>query len=99
MSPLILLLAIYGLTFALRETDGPWDLLARGRNRLMRLPWLGVQVYKLLNCPFCTGWWAGLMVYGIDSEPHQWNVAILWALAGGAGSLILDGILTRLHRE
>jgi hypothetical protein len=99
MNPFILLLAIYGLTFALRETDGPWDLMARGRNRLMRLPWLGVQVYKLLNCPFCTGWWAGLAIYWIDGDAYKWSSAVVWGLAGGAGNLILDGLLARLHRE
>lgn len=99
MNILIALLAIFGLAFAIKETDGPWNMMGHLRNLLFRLPWVGVVIFKLLDCYFCTGWWAGLVVYFLTQEPYKLGWAICWALTGGTVCLIIDGLLLYLHRE
>lgn len=99
MDILILFAAIYGLAFTIKQTDGPWDLVARWRNWMMRIPFIGVQFFKLLDCYFCLGFHCGWIVYLLHASNYSWQFFILNALAGGTISLMIDGILTRLHRE
>lgn len=99
MNILIALFAIYGLAFAIKETDGPWNIMGRWRNLMMRIPFLGVQFYKLLDCYFCLGFHCGWIVYLLYAKHYTWQFFILWALTGGVVSLIIDGAIARLHRE
>jgi hypothetical protein len=99
MNIIILILSIYGLTFIIRQSDGPWDLISRWRNWMMRLPIVGVQFYKLLDCPVCTGWWSGLCVYLLSEESYKLSWVFLWGLAGSSVGLILDRVLAFLDRE
>lgn len=99
MNVIIALLAIYGFAFAVKETDGPWNIIGCSRNWLMKLPLVGVQFYKLLSCYYCAGVWSGLVIYLITQNDYKWGWAVCWALAGGAWCVILDAIHTRLLRE
>src|SRR5579883_1665550 len=99
MSLVIALLAIFGLAFTIRQTEGPWNIIGRWRNWMMRIPFIGVQFYKLLECYFCLGFHCGWIVYLLSAESYKWQFFILWALAGGIISLILDAVLSRLQRE
>ena len=99
MNAVILVCAIFGLAFAIKQTDGPWNLVSRWRNWMMRVPFVGVQFYKLLDCYYCTGFWAGLAVYFLSEESYKLGWALCWGLAGGTICLIIDGALTFLHRE
>lgn len=98
MNIVIALLAIYGLAFLIKESDGPWGVIAWLRNRLIK-SWAGVFFFKLLNCYFCVGCHCGWIVYLLSAESYKWQFFVLWALAGGAVSLILDAVHTRLLRE
>jgi len=93
------LLAIFALVFLVKESEGPWGIMAWIRNKLFSNKYVGVFFFKLLTCYFCSGCWAGLAIYLLTKSPYQWNWAIVWILAGGAFSLLLDGILTKLHKE
>lgn len=99
MNLVISIFAIYGLAFLIKESDGPWGVIAWLRNRLIRTKWVGVFFYKLLNCYFCVGCHCGWIVYLLSAESYKWQFFILWALAGGTACLILDAIHTRLLRE
>ena len=96
---IIAILAIFGLAFTLKETDGPWSIVGIWRNWMMRIPFVGVQFFKLLDCYFCLGCQCGLAIYFLTEESYKLRWAICWGLAGGTISLIIDGVLTRLHRE
>jgi len=103
MPNLMTLLAIFGLAFFVKQADGPWDLMARFRSVLMLNRFVGVFVFKLLDCWFCTGNWAGWAIY-LLSIHFQWRAfciegLVVYGFAGGAVCLLLDGILTRLHKE
>lgn len=96
MSILIPLLAIFGLAFFIKESDGPWGLMALARNKLMKNPAVGVFFLKLLDCYFCLGFHCGWFIYLLYAD--HWNLFLLpvWGLAGGVTSLIMDLFLTRL---
>ncbi len=99
MDILICLLAIFGLAFLLKESDGPWGIIGWFRNKIVNNSVIGVFSYQLLSCYFCLGFHCGWIVYLLTAEHYRWQFFILWGLAGGVISLILDGLLERLHRE
>jgi hypothetical protein len=99
MHILIAIFAIFGLAFTIKQTDGPWNFIGRLRNLAMRIPYVGVQFYKLLDCYFCLGFHCGWIVYLLSMKHYTWQFFTLWGLAGGTICLIIDGVLTRLHRE
>jgi hypothetical protein len=96
---IVSILAIYGLAFFVKESDGPWGIMNWIRRQLLSNKYVGVFFFKLLDCYFCTGCWAGLAVYLLSAEHIKLTEAVVWVLAGGASSLILDAVLTRLHRQ
>ena len=96
MLVLIAIFAIFGLAFAIKQTDGPWDIMARWRNWMMRIPFIGVQFYKLLDCYFCLGCWSGMIVYLLYVNHFM---IVLWFLAGGTICLVVDGVISRLHQQ
>jgi len=97
MGLLISILAIFGLAFLLKESDGPWGIIAWFRSLLFRNKYVGVFFYQLLDCYFCLGFHCGWIVYLLSGEPFRWQFIILWGLAGGVISLIMDGVLARLN--
>jgi len=99
MTLIISILAIYGLAFTIKQTEGPWGLISRWRHWMMTLPFIGVQFYKLLECYFCLGFHCGWMVYLLSHNHWSVQFFILWGLAGGIISLILDGVLARLQHQ
>lgn len=99
LETIITVCAIYGLAFLLKESDGPWGIIAWARDKVFRLPYVGVFFFKLLDCYFCLGFHCGWIVYLLSQETWKIQFFILWGLAGGAICLIIDTILSRLHRE
>jgi hypothetical protein len=85
---LITVCAIFGLAFLLKESDGPWGIIAGSRNLLMRNKYVGVFFYKLLDCYFCIGCHCGWIVYLLHEHSYNWRSFILWTLGGGIISLL-----------
>lgn len=96
MINIIYLFAIYGLAFFIKDSDGPWGVMAWLRNRLIRNKCVGVFFFKLLSCYMCVGTHAGWIIYLLTAKEWHLNLLIAWAFAGGAISLILDAILGKL---
>ncbi len=97
---IIVICAIFGLAFFIKESDGPWGLMAKARNKIIDNNYVGVFFYKLLNCYFCLGFHCGWIVYLLYVEHWKIQFLILWGLAGGIISLIMDSLLTKLsHAE
>ena len=99
MMLVISIFAVYGLAFLIKESDGPWGLVSWGRNKIINNKYVGVFFYSLLDCYFCVGCHCGWIVYLLNHETFKIQSFILWALAGGAISLILDTLMSRLQRE
>jgi hypothetical protein len=99
MDILISLLAIFGLSYAIRQTDGPYGVIAWARNQLMQNKYVGVFFYQLLQCPLCTGFWCGIAISLLQQDAPTLNKIALWGLSGAATSLILDAVLMRLWAD
>lgn len=93
----IALFAIYGLAFLIKDSAGPFDIMDKLRIWLMARKYTGVFFFKLLDCYFCVGCHCGWIVYLLSHDSYKWQFFVLWTLAGGAISLMLDGLLTKLH--
>lgn len=83
MENITFFLATLGLAHFIQNTDGPWDLVARGRNALLRLPLLGPRVfYKFFSCGFCLGFWSGAVLgLGMPGGVSMWlcrALAVAW---------------------
>jgi hypothetical protein len=96
---IVTLFAIYGLAFLLKDSAGPFDIMDWIRRHLFQLPKVGPFFFKLFDCYFCLGCHCGWIVYLLSHESYNFQFFILWTLAGGAISLILNGVIERLHRE
>lgn len=92
MNIIISLLAIYGITFFIKEKDGPFDVMTIIRSKLMKNQYVGVFFYKLLDCYFCVGTYAGIIVYVISKHFQGLDMyeAMLWGFAGAATSMIIN---------
>lgn len=99
MTLIISLLAIAGLAFLIKESNGPFDIMATIRNKLMTNKYVGVFFFKLFECYFCVGCHCGWVVYLLSHQSYKWQFFILWTLAGGIVSLMMSAALARLHRE
>jgi hypothetical protein len=99
MEILVCLLSIFGLAFLIKESDGPFDLMLKMRSYLMRNQYVGVFFYKLFSCYMCVGTHCGWIIYLLYCKNYSLNLFIIWALAGGATSLILDKLLSRLYSQ
>lgn len=98
MNIIIIFFSIYGLAFLIKESDGPWGIMSWFRNQLMRNKYIGVFFYKLFSCFFCVGCHAGWIVYLLTNQNYTIKLFILWSLAGGAISMVMDALLTKLHQ-
>jgi hypothetical protein len=99
MNNLILIFAIYGLYFGVTQTNGPWNIVSNWRNFMIRIPWIGVQFFKLISCPYCAGFWSGLAIYFLTQQCYTLPWSLCWGLTGGAVCLIFDVVVNYLHKE
>ena len=93
---IITIVAIFGLAFLIKESDGPWGVIAWARNWLMTNKVVGVFFFKLLDCYFCLGFHCGWLVYLLHEQSWSLSFFILWGLAGGMLSLTFDMLLKKL---
>ena len=77
----LLLRAAYGLSFALRESD------IFGAKYLGLRPWLQRREFfrDLLDCPFCTSFWTGVITYLLwHPSGFKWRRLPLFGFAAAA---------------
>jgi hypothetical protein len=98
METVIAIIAIFGLAFALKEKDGPWGIINLMRRKLMQDKRVGVVFFKLFDCYYCLGFHCGWFVYLLSHDSWSLQFFILWALAGGVISLIINALLSKLHQ-
>lgn len=98
MNLILCICAIYSLVFLIKETDGPFGFFNWLRNKLLSNKYVGVFFYKLLDCWYCSGCHAGYVIYLLHTPKHLWlwNDFIIWMLAGGSISFIMNLIVSLL---
>ncbi|CAB4196919.1 hypothetical protein UFOVP1290_439 [uncultured Caudovirales phage] len=101
LNTIIIVFSIFSLSFLIKESDGPWGLMAWFRNKLISNKYVGVFFYNLLSCYFCLGMHSGYIIYLIGNSFHTWTINnfILWSLAGGGISFIINIIIGYLTKE
>lgn len=95
---IISILSIYGISFLIKEVDGPWGLISWFRHKLMSNKYIGVFFYKLISCYFCVGFYSGLIVRSLQHEVFDLNSFILWGLSGAVISLFGNSIFKFLNK-
>lgn len=95
LETIIIICAIFGLAFLVKESDGPWGIIGWFRNKLFTTKYIGVFFFKLLDCYFCLGFHCGWIIYLLSQNHYTWQFFTLWGLAGGVICLILDRLLSR----
>ena len=92
MNTALMLLAFYGVTFALRSATllEPLRLWLARRSRFVR---------DLLACPFCTGFHAGYIVYAF-AVPFPWHFGdvFIYAFASAAFSYVMETLVLWFER-
>lgn len=98
LETVICIFAIFSFAFMVKETDGPFGIIDKIRLTIYRLKYIGPMVYKLLQCYFCTGFYAGIFVYLLHN--HFQDISgydmVLWALAGACVSMCMSLIMNRV---
>jgi len=99
MSIIISILAIYTLAFVARNISGPFNIFGLLRNKLVQSQHLGVFFYELLDCPWCSGFHAGYLIYLLQFDSFDIRHLFLWGLAGSAITAFMDAILNKLNNQ
>jgi len=99
MKIILYLIAMYGLSFFIKEMPGPFDLMSRLRNWLMTNKYVGVFFYKLFSCYFCVGCHSGWIVYLLANDKWSIQDCLIWMLAGGAVSFVINIIVERISKD
>lgn len=98
MNTIITIFAIFSLAYFVKETDGPFGVMGSVRNKLITNQYVGSFFYKLLDCWFCTGCWAGGIIYFFAADSYKLLMFPVWFLAGGGICLVINSILEKLWR-
>jgi hypothetical protein len=93
---LIMILAIYSLSFFVRNSSGPFDIFSKLRSKLLKSSKLGVFFYELLSCPFCVGFHCGYVIYTLQCIDFKFSLFILWGLAGSTVVAFFDSLFNKL---
>lgn len=92
------LLAIYSLSFLIKEMDGPFSCIAKIRNLLLMNRIMGTFFYSLLNCYYCVGAYSGIIIYFLTTPLLEFSIRslILWMLVGAITSFMMSIFLEYL---
>ena len=93
---LFLIFAIFGLSFAIKEINGPFGIISKFRNLLMKSKYFGVFFYELLSCYFCVGFWSGIIIYLISNEHFRFGNLFIFGFAGAMLSMLFSMIMEKI---
>ena len=97
LETVICLAAMFAISFTIKETDGPFNILLHLRLALLRNKYVGTFFYSLLQCYFCVGFWSGAIVYLLAHHFQYYNGydLLLWSFAGSTISFLTNIIVGR----
>ena len=101
MNYIFYLLASFSLAFLIKQSDGPFGIIAWLRNKLMLNKIIGVFSYKLLSCWHCIGFHSSWIIYLIMTPFNEFNIRsfIIYSLAGAAFCYIAAAILEKIQSD
>lgn len=92
---ILMIFAIYALSFLIRNSSGPLNLFGIIRNKLINNKYVGVFFYQLLSCPWCIGFHCGYIVYILQFRYFSSSEFFIWGLAGSSIVAFGDKIYDR----
>ncbi len=96
MSSIFYILAIYAVSYIIRNLSGPFNIFDLVRNQIVSNKYIGVFFYNLLSCPWCIGFYCGCFVYLLSFSIFNVSGMLVWALAGSAVVAFLDIVYDNL---
>jgi hypothetical protein len=90
MMYILMCLAIYSLSYYIRNLSGPFNMFGELRNKLMHNTLVGLFFYQLFSCSYCIGFHCGYLIYLLQCTVFSVNYFILWGLIGSAVVALLD---------
>ncbi len=98
MEIVLMLLCIAGVSFAVKQLDGPFNLFATVRNLLTRVPVLGPMLFQVLTCNFCLGCWASAGLYLTTNAVGTWSLGdlVVWTFGGGMFNSLFCQLMDKL---
>lgn len=98
MDVVLMLLCIAGLSFAVKQLEGPFDVFSKVRNLVARIPVLGPVVFGVFTCDFCLGLWTSLGLY-LLTNMGSWSIteAVVWAFGGGMFNALFARVMDKLN--
>lgn len=91
MNDLILLTASLGFAFLITKKEGPFNILSKLRDYLFSNKYIGVSLFKLINCAFCSGFWLGI-IFHIFVENFS-KYSIVFGFATGFASYVISYLI------
>jgi hypothetical protein len=96
---IIYLLSVFGLSYLIKEVNGPFNIISLFRNKLMMNKYIGVFFFQLFDCFYCIGFHSGWIMYIANFKNWQWYFLPIYGLVGAAWSLIVGLLLQRITEE
>lgn len=100
MEIVLMLLCIAGLSFAVKQTEGPFNVFSMIRNGIARIPVLGPMVFHVLTCNFCLGLWSSAALY-VATNLSSLSISdlVVWAFGGGMFNALFCKLMDKLDLQ
>jgi hypothetical protein len=101
MEIVLMLLCIAGLSFAVKQLEGPFDIFSKARNLVARVPVVGPMFYHVLTCNFCLGVWSSVGLYLATNSFSSLSFSdlLIWACGGGMFNAIFFKVMDKLDAK
>ena len=96
---LLLIFTSFSIAFALKQLDGPWNIILKFRSILMRLPYAGPFFYKMLDCYYCVSWHLGWFLAWTVFHITNIFFLVMYAFTVSIASLLLNQVMIALSRD
>lgn len=98
MEIVLMLLCIAGLSFAIKQLDGPFGVFSKIRNLALRIPVLGPMFLQVITCDFCLGLWASVGLYLATNAISSWSIGdlVIWAFGGAMFNSLFSKMMVKL---
>lgn len=93
---LLFILFSYSLVI-LSRIDGPFDIVRKTRMALINLPGVGAFFYKLLECPYCLGFWTGMFSYLVFYQLSWYFIP--FAFVSSVTIYLIENLLTAIQEK
>ena len=81
INDIILILGSLGFTILMTKKEGPFNILTKFRNFIWSNKIIGVFLYQMMNCGYCSAFWFGLLFHTIVEGFSRYSIVFSFACA------------------